>query len=122
MLSKPPFSAEIELNSTVNAQIWRLSGKMVGGTCCYEFLETVRENIEKGQIHPILNLGKVKLANSTGVGVIASIFSAARDAGGSLSLVSVNDRVKAVLTVINLWTMVSGFDSEEEALKQLEGK
>ena len=69
-----------------------------------------------------LNLSKVKLANSTGVGVLASIFSAARDAGGSLSLVDVNDRVRAVLTVINLWTMVSSFDSEEEAVQQLEGK
>jgi anti-anti-sigma factor len=122
MIGKPTFSAEMDKVHESPAQVWRLSGKMVGGTCCYDFLETVRDNVAKGQIHPILDMRAVKLANSTGVGVLASIFSAARDAGGSLSLVGVNDRVRSVLKIINLWCMVATFDSETEALDQLAEK
>ena len=78
----------------------------MGGTCCYDFLETVRDNIEKGQIQPILDMTGYRLANSTGVGVLASIYTAAKDAEGVMHLVGVNDRVKSVLKVVNLWHMV----------------
>ena len=120
MSTKPPFSADILSDDHSSAQVWRLSGKMMGGTCCYDFLETVRDNIMKGQIHPILDLESVKFANSTGLGVLASIFTAAKDAGGGMLLVAVNDRVQSVLKVINLWYVVSAFDSVEEALAHLD--
>jgi anti-anti-sigma factor len=103
-----------------HAQIWRLTGKMMGGGCCYEFLETVRENIQKGQNQPILDLKEVSLANSTGLGVLASIFTSAKDAGGALHLVAVNDRVESVLKVINLWYVVSTCDTVEEALAKID--
>ncbi len=119
MNNKSPFSAELKIDPESNAQIWRLSGKMVGGSCCYEFLETVRDNIKKGQSHPILDLSGVTLANSTGLGVLASIFTAAKDAGGAMLLVGVNDRIQSVLKVIHLWYVISAFDSMEDALAHL---
>jgi len=122
MNTKPPFSAEMETDKNTSAQIWRLSGKMVGGSCCYEFLETVRENVEHGQTHPILDLSGVALANSTGLGVMASIFNAAKEAGGGMLLVGVNDRIRSVLKVIHLWYLISAFDSVEDALKHLDGE
>lgn len=120
MSTRPPFSAEMSDGDHATAQIWSLSGKMMGGTCCYDFLETVRDNIKKGQNQPILDLTEVTLANSTGLGVLASIFTAAKDAGGMMHLVSVNDRVKSVLKVINLWYVVSPCDSVEEALTKID--
>jgi anti-anti-sigma factor len=122
MNTKPPFSAEMEIDKNTSAQIWRLSGKMVGGSCCYEFLETVRENVSQGQTHPILDLSAVARANSTGLGVLASIFNAAKEAGGGLLLVGVNDRIRSVLKVIHLWYLITAFDSVEDALKHLDGE
>ncbi len=119
MNTKSPFSAEMITGTDSNAQIWKLTGKMVGGSCCYEFLETVRDNVGKGQTHPILDLTDVTLANSTGLGVIASIFTASKDAGGAMLLVGVNARIQSVLKVINLWYVISAFDSREDALAHL---
>ena len=119
MTTKPPFSAEAVDADQPNVQIWRLKGKMMGGTCCYDFLETVRDNVEKGQNQPILDMSAVRFANSTGVGVLASIFTSAKDADGVMHLVGVNDRVQSVLKVINLWYVVSTFDTMEEALASL---
>jgi len=119
MKQKPPFTAEFESQDDLGAQVWRLSGKMVGGNCCYDFLDTVRENVGKGQVNPILDLTEIAWANSTGVGVLASIFNAARDAGGQMVLVGATERVRSVLQVVNLWSMVSAFDSVEEAKKHL---
>ncbi len=119
MSTKPPFSAEAIDADQPNVQIWRLKGKMMGGTCCYDFLGTVRDNVEKGQIQPILDMTQVRFANSTGVGVLASIFTAAKDAGGAIHLVGVNDRVQSVLKVINLWYVVSTFETMDEALASL---
>ena len=120
MSTKPPFAAEMISDDHPSVQVWRLSGKMMGGACCYEFLETVRDNIIKGQNHPVLDLTAVKFANSTGLGVLASIFTAAKDAGGAMLLVGVNDRVQSVLKVINLWYVVSAFDSVEDAVASLD--
>lgn len=119
MTTKSPFDAELMISTETSAQIWRLSGKMVGGSCCYEFLGTVRDNISQGQNHPILDLSAVSLANSTGLGVLASIFTASKDAGGAMLLVGVNDRIQSVLKVINLWFVISAFDSLDEALAHL---
>jgi len=119
MNAKTPFTAELMTSTETSVQIWRLSGKMVGGSCCYEFLETVRDNVSQGQNHPILDLSTVSLANSTGLGVLASIFNAAKDAGGAMLLVGVNDRIQSVLKVINLWFVISTFDSLDEALAHL---
>jgi anti-anti-sigma factor len=119
MNAKTPFTAELMTSTVPSAQIWRLSGKMVGGSCCYEFLETVRDNISQGHNHPILDMSAVSLANSTGLGVLASIFNAAKDAGGAMLLVGVNDRIQSVLKVINLWFVISAFDSLDEALAHL---
>ena len=92
---------------------------MMGSTCCYDFLETVRDNVENGQIQVILDLSEVRFANSTGVGVLASIFTAAKDAEGMMHLVGVSDRVQSVLKVINLWFVVSTFDNMDEVLASL---
>lgn len=119
MSNKPPFTADLESDSVLHAQVWRLAGKMVGGNCCYDFLDTVRDNVVKGQINPILDLTGVAWANSTGVGVLASIYNSANDAGGALILVGATERVSAVLKVINLWPMVTHFDTLEEARNHL---
>ena len=42
-------------------------------------------------------------------------------AGGGMILVGVTDRVRSVLKVINLWCMVTTFDSLEEAMNHLGG-
>ena len=119
MSTKPPFSAEMIHTDEPKVQIWRLSGKMMGGNCCYQFLDTVRENVDKGEIHPILDMKDVRFANSTGVGVLASIFTSSKDADGAMHLVGVNDRVQSVLKVINLWYVVSTHDSQEDALAKI---
>jgi anti-anti-sigma factor len=119
MSTKSPFSAEAIDSDQTNVQIWRLTGKMMGGTCCYDFLDTVRGNVAKGENQPVLDMSAVRFANSTGVGVLASIFTAAKDAEGAMHLVGVNDRVQSILKVINLWFVVSTFDTMDEALASL---
>lgn len=121
MSEKPSFSAVHAPGTETNIQVWQLTGKMLGGSCCYDFLDTVRENIVKGQNHPILDLSGISLANSTGIGVLASIYNAAREAGGFLVLTGTNDRVRSVLQVVNLWRMVATFDTVEEARNDIAG-
>jgi anti-sigma B factor antagonist len=119
MTTKPPLSAEAVAADQPNIQIWRLKGKMMGSTCCYDFLEAVRDNIENGQIQAILDMSDVRFANSTGVGVLASIFTAAKDADGVMHLVGVNERVQSVLKVINLWYVVSTHETMDGALASI---
>lgn len=122
MKNKSPFSAEMEMNEVTGAQVWSLTGKMVTDSCCYDFLDSVRENISSGRHYPVLDMTDIAWVNSTGVGVIASIFNAAKEAGGAMLLVGPNQRVQSILTVVNLWPVVSVFDSVEKALEHLKAK
>ena len=122
MSSKTPFTAEMDTSDIEDTQIWRLKGKMMTGSCCYDFLDSVRENIASGRNHPVIDLTGITWVNSTGVGVLASIFNAARDAGGAMHLVKPNERVQAILKVVNLWPVVSVFDSVAEALEHLKAR
>jgi anti-anti-sigma factor len=123
MNQKPPFSAiqAPDQDQEPTVQVWHLSGKMLGGSCCYDFLDTVRENIGKGHNHPILDLSGISLANSTGIGVLASIYNAAHGAGGYMVLSGANDRVRSVLQIVSLWQMVKAFDTLEEARNHVAG-
>lgn len=119
MSSKLPFTAELMNDPRPDTQIWSLRGKMTGCTGCYDFLETVRDDVGRGKIYPILDMTGVSWANSTAVGVLASIYNAANDAQGSMILVGVSERVVSILKVVNLWPMVTSFDSLEEARDHL---
>ncbi len=119
MSKKPSFSVELRDTDQPNVQVWILEGKMMGGSSCYDFLDSVRDNVEEGQIYPVLDMTKVRFANSTSVGVLASIFTAAKDAGGAIHLVGVNGRVESILKVIKLWYLVLVHDTMAEAMASI---
>ena len=85
MSNKPPFSADYGVRQRLNAQVWRLTGKMMGGNLLLRFSGNRPRQRRQGQNHPILDMTRVVLANSTGIGVLASIFNAAKDAGGAMT-------------------------------------
>jgi anti-sigma B factor antagonist len=91
------------------------AGRIVFGEESAELRETVKKLIaQSGRI--VLNLGNVSYIDSGGLGTLVALYTTARNAGGSIKLANLTERVGDLLQVTKLLTVFEVFDSEKGAL------
>lgn len=108
-------------NPEAGARIFRLDGTLTDSEKGFEFLERVRQAVREKPGRIILNLAKVDLLTSAGVGIIASCYISARNAGGSIALAELQARPRMVLNMVRLLTLIPDFESEQAALSATAG-
>jgi anti-sigma B factor antagonist len=92
------------------------SGRLVFG----EESATVRDTVKKLLAQSpkvVLNLREVNHIDSGGLGTLVSLYTTARNAGGSVKLASLSQRVGDLLQVTKLFTIFEVFDDEETAAR-----
>jgi len=119
MTKRPSLTYEKALKEDKKAVICKLKGKLIGGHETYDFLEDTRGEISDGMTHVILDLTGLSLVNSTGVGILAALFTSTRNKDGRLIIVGVDDNLKRILEVVHIWSMLEPAGSVEEALAAL---
>jgi anti-sigma B factor antagonist len=67
----------------------------------------------------ILNLADVNYIDSGGLGTLVSLYTTAHNAGGSVKLSRLTQRVGDLLQVTKLLTVFEVYNSEEEAVQSL---
>jgi anti-sigma B factor antagonist len=65
----------------------------------------------------VLSLYDVSQVDSGGLGTLVSLYTTARNAGGSLKLARLNQRIGDLLQITKLVTIFEVFDDEEKAAK-----
>jgi len=96
------------------------SGRLVFG----EESASLRDKVKKLLAQSpklVLNLHDVSQVDSGGLGTLVSLFTTARNAGGTLKLASLNQRVGDLLQITKLVTIFEVFDDEEKAAKSFGG-
>jgi anti-anti-sigma factor len=91
-------------------------GRLTGDRESYALLEAVTEAVEAGQRHVVLDLSALDFSNSSGLGIIASIYDLVHAKAGLLVIVGAGDRVRLSMEIIRLWALVEKAPSVEEAL------
>ncbi len=92
------------------------AGRIVFGEESAELRETVKKLIaQSGRI--VLNLAHVSYIDSGGLGTLVALYTTARNAGGSIKLANLTERVGDLLQVTKLLTVFEVFDSEKGALE-----
>jgi anti-sigma B factor antagonist len=99
--------------------VFRPEGVLTDSDEGFEFLDHVRRAISGGTRNVVLNLGGVEIMTSGGVGIIASCHTSSLAAGGKLALSNVPDRIRMVLKLVRLDTVIPIHPSEEAALAAL---
>jgi len=91
------------------------AGRILFGDESISLRETVKGLIpQNGRI--ILNLAQVNYIDSGGLGTLVALYTTARNAGGTIKLASLTERVGDLLQVTKLLTVFEVYDSEKEAL------
>jgi len=86
-----------------------------------EFSAAVRQILDSGQRHLVLNLGHVPYIDSCGIGAIVHAYVSARRRGGDLKLLQVRDRNLRLLTITRLLTVFEAYGDEQEAARGFVG-
>lgn len=117
MTHRPILTTDVETRPDQQAQIVTLKGKLLGSPEGYEMLEDIRERTEEGLTRICLVMSDVEMINSSGAGILASVYQAATGAGGSLYLVGLQERCRKVLTFMHLHEFAHFVDTVGDALE-----
>lgn len=97
-----------------------LKGGLEGSQDSFEIKQVVSEMLDKGDKKFLLNLDRVDFVNSTGIGIIASVFSSISNANGAMKICNANDKVSRVMMVTKLLEVFDSYPKEEEALQSFQ--
>jgi anti-sigma B factor antagonist len=98
------------------AMIVDCSGRLVFGEESASLRETVKKVLGESK-KVVLNLHEVNYIDSGGLGTLVSIFTTARNSGGTIKLASLSQRVGDLLQLTKLVTIFEIFDDEEAAAR-----
>ena len=96
--------------------IVEVSGKLDSGDSCLQLRELTRRIAVDGGCYLVLNMAGITYMDSTGLGLLLSIYATIRNQGGDLKLLNVSPRVQELLKITNLIHVFEIFDDENRAV------
>jgi anti-sigma B factor antagonist len=103
-----------------NAVVITLKGNIMGGPDGQQLHDQLRELVDEGKTHVVVDLSKTKFMNSSGLGMLISGLTTMRNAGGDLRLARVADRIQSLLVITKLITVFKEFDTVDEAVESFD--
>jgi anti-anti-sigma factor len=116
MTTAPNLTAIYREDRDRHAVVCTLDGKLIGKAATYEFLDEVRRRIEHGCLNVIVDMGKVVRVDSTGVGILAAIYTSTHRHGGRVFVVNADERAREVLSIMRLLEFLETAESVAAAL------
>ncbi len=105
-----------EIRNLDDTTILGLHGKITIGEGDVLLRKNIKQQIENGKKHLILDMKDVKYMDSSGVGELVSSFTTVKNAGGKLKLANLNNRIHDLLQLTALITVFEVFDSVDDAV------
>ena len=99
-----------------NVAVIELKGKLMGGPETTELHDKVKEIIAKGSNKVVIDLGKVKWMNSSGLGALMGAMTSLRNAEGDLKLANVTEKVESLFMITKLITIFETHNSIDSAV------
>jgi anti-anti-sigma factor len=81
--------------------------------------DSVSERIGPASTSILLDMSKVSFMSSAGLGILIRLLSRTQQAGGSLSIFACSKRVKTMLKIVQVESILNERESEEEARARL---
>ncbi len=116
MTQPPCFAITFREEPSRHALVCALGGKLIGRPDCYAFLQDTRRHIEAGLINVIIDFSDIQRIDSTGVGILASIYTSANRRSGRVFIVNPDARAQEVMTVMRLFDFLEPATSVDDAL------
>lgn len=106
-----------DISEHYNCVVIEFKGNVMGGPDAVSLNEKLHELIEQGKTSVVVNLGKVKFMNSSGLGMMIGGLTTMRKAGGDLRISNASDKIESLLIVTKLITVFKHYKSLDEAIE-----
>lgn len=93
-----------------------ISGKLMGGSETKEISEKVTSLLNDGVTNIIMDLGKVKWMNSTGLGALIESRRLISEKEGILKLANVAEKIKSLLIITQILNLFETYETADRAL------
>ncbi len=110
---------KIDKRQRDGATILDLQGKITIGEGDVALRDAVSEAVGAGATNILLNMGRVRMIDSSGVGELIAAYTTVTNRGGRLGLFSLPSRVLGVLQITQLVTVLDIMKDEAEAVASL---
>ncbi len=100
-----------------NCVIIEFKGNVMGGPDAVSLNEKIHELIENNKNNVVVDLGKVKFMNSSGLGMLIGALTTMRKSGGDLRIANATDKIESLLIITKLITVFKHFKSVDEAIE-----
>ncbi len=108
---------EIEETEREDVTILSLKGKLQVDANLELITDSINTLIQNGCRKLVLNLQGVSAIDSSGLGMIIGPFTLLRSHGGQLKLLRVSQRIRALLVLTELATVIESFEEEADAVR-----
>lgn len=105
-----------------NCVIIELKGNLMGGPAAEQFREDLHELIDQDKTNVIVNLGKVKFMNSSGLGIIIGALTTMRKAGGNLVICEADKKIENLLMITQLISVFQHYRTLKEAVQHYQSE
>jgi len=89
----------------------------MGGPAAETFREDLHSLIDQGKTNVIVDLGKVKFINSSGLGILIGGMTTMRKAGGDLVICQADKKIENLLMMTQLISVFKHYRTLDEAVK-----
>lgn len=107
---------DISVRKQGTAQVIRLHGNLTLGDAVNSFSHTTEELLNEGESRLVLNLAEVRMIDSSGIGAMVRVFTAAKKKGGTLMLVQPSKMAVQTLKFVGLLNLFPIFEEEAQAV------
>jgi anti-sigma B factor antagonist len=107
---------KINRNPQDRAMVLQLSGDIMGGKDYDTFTNEIKKLVDEGHVDIVLDLGKVRYINSTGLGILVSGLTSLKKNMGQMKICNLSNRIDRLFSVTSLTTVFPTFEKLEDAL------
>lgn len=115
-LEMPSMQLRMSTRAVEGILVVDCSGRLIFGEESASLRDIVKKILAESP-KVVLNLREVNHIDSGGLGTLVSLYTTARNAGGSVKLASLSQRVGDLLQITKLLTIFEVFDDEEAAAR-----
>lgn len=101
---------------TKNVIVLTVTGKMMGGEDSLQFHEEIKNILQEGYRYILLDLGKVKWMNSSGIGTLMSSWGSVLQNKGILKLANVTKKIESLLVITQLIQFFETYESVDRGV------
>lgn len=99
-----------------NAILFEFKGDILGGPDGNKFIDELHSFKEEGKHNFVVDLGKVRFMNSSGLGMLIRALTTVRNAGGDLRLSRVAKNIESLLVITRLITVFKHYEKTDDAI------